>query len=140
MVRILGSGSKRVSSRNRGFFPTEFVEAVRSGTPLVKQMLMGGGKSTVVGPLLSLLLGDGHTLVVQLMPPALLEQSKATLRATKLEDLPLVPPRRRPLPSWIGDPRYFNPYGRHTIIVPRANATAARSAAPPKAAPRAASG
>ena len=43
---------------------------------------MGGGKTTVVGPLLALLLGDGETLVMQTMPPALLEQSKATLRAT----------------------------------------------------------
>ena len=60
----------------------EFVAAVRRGAPLVKQMLMGGGKTTVVGPLLALLLGDGETLVVQTMPPALLEQSKATLRAT----------------------------------------------------------
>ena len=60
----------------------EFVGAVRGGRPLVKQMLMGGGKTTVVGPLLALLLGDGKTLVVQTMPPALLEQSKATLRAT----------------------------------------------------------
>jgi hypothetical protein len=60
----------------------EFVESARGGTPLVKQMLMGGGKTTVVGPLLALMLGDGETLVVQTMPPALLEQSKATLRAT----------------------------------------------------------
>ena len=60
----------------------EFVDAVRSGRPLVKQMLMGGGKTTVVGPLLALMLGDGQTLIVQTMPPALLEQSKATLRAT----------------------------------------------------------
>ena len=37
---------------------------------------------TVVGPLLALLLGDGTQLIVQVMPPALLEQSKATLRAT----------------------------------------------------------
>ena len=43
---------------------------------------MGGGKTTVVGPLLALMLGDGERLVVQTMPPALLEQSKATLRAT----------------------------------------------------------
>lgn len=43
---------------------------------------MGGGKTTVVGPLLALILGDGDTLVIQTMPPALLEQSKATLRAT----------------------------------------------------------
>ena len=34
----------------------EFVATVRSGRPLVKQMLMGGGKTTVVGPLLCLLL------------------------------------------------------------------------------------
>ena len=60
----------------------EFVDAVRGGRPLVKQMLMGGGKTTVVGPMLALMLGDGRTLVVQTMPPALLEQSKATLRAT----------------------------------------------------------
>jgi len=58
----------------------EFVGAVHSGVPLVKQMLMGGGKTTVVSPLLALLLGDGERLVVQTMPPALLEQSKATLR------------------------------------------------------------
>ena len=61
---------------------TEFLGEVRAGRPLVKQMLMGGGKTTVVGPLLALMLGDGERLVVQTMPPALLEQSKATLRAT----------------------------------------------------------
>lgn len=61
----------------------EFVSAVREGRPLVKQMLMGGGKTTVVGPLLALILGgDGERLVVQTMPPALIEQSRATLRAT----------------------------------------------------------
>ena len=60
----------------------EFVESLRCGRPLVKQMLMGGGKTTVVGPMLALLLADGKTLVVQTMPLALLEQSKATLRAT----------------------------------------------------------
>ena len=60
----------------------DFVHAVETGQPLVKQMLMGGGKTTVVGPLLSMILADGARLVVQTMPPALLEQSKATLRAT----------------------------------------------------------
>ena len=60
----------------------EFVNAVLAGRPMVKQMLMGGGKTTVVGPLLALILGDGERLVLQTMPPALLEQSKATLRAT----------------------------------------------------------
>jgi hypothetical protein len=60
----------------------EFVGAVRGGRPCVKQMLMGGGKTTVVGPMLALMLGDGKMLVLQTMPQALLEQSKATLRAT----------------------------------------------------------
>ena len=60
----------------------EFVHAVRSAQPMVKQMLMGGGKTTVVGPMLALILGDGEMLVLQTMPQALLEQSKATLRAT----------------------------------------------------------
>ena len=60
----------------------EFVSSLRSGQPLVKQMLMGGGKTTVVGPLLTLLLADTDTLVVQTMPPSLLEQSRETLRAT----------------------------------------------------------
>jgi hypothetical protein len=60
----------------------EFIGNVRAGKPLVKQMLMGGGKTTVVGPLLTLMLADGQSLVVQMMPPALLEQTKLTLRST----------------------------------------------------------
>ena len=60
----------------------EFLGNVREGKPLVKQMLMGGGKTTVVGPLLTLMLADGNSLVVQMMPPALLEQTKLTLRST----------------------------------------------------------
>jgi hypothetical protein len=61
---------------------SEFVSSVRTDKPLVRQMLMGGGKTTVVGPLLSLLLGELGLLVVQTMPSALLEQSQATLRST----------------------------------------------------------
>jgi hypothetical protein len=60
----------------------EFLDNVRAGKPIVKQMLMGGGKTTVVGPLLTLMLADGNSLVVQMMPPALLDQTKLTLRAT----------------------------------------------------------
>ena len=44
------------------------MSAVRTGKPLVKQMLMGGGKTTVVGPMLALMLADGEMLVVQTMP------------------------------------------------------------------------
>ncbi|KAJ1631739.1 hypothetical protein T492DRAFT_869526 [Pavlovales sp. CCMP2436] len=53
----------------------QFVAKVRAGDPMVKQMLMGGGKTTVISPILSLMLGDGKALVIQMMPPALLEQT-----------------------------------------------------------------
>ena len=51
----------------------------------VKQMLMGGGKTTVVSPLLTLILGDGKHLVLQVVPPALLEFSRGVLRSTVRE-------------------------------------------------------
>ena len=43
-------------------------------------MIMGAGKTTVVGPLLVLILADGHSLVSQVMPTALLEQTRNILR------------------------------------------------------------
>ena len=45
-------------------------------------MIMGAGKTTVVGPLLCLILGDGSNLVTQVVPPALLEFSRSVLRTT----------------------------------------------------------
>lgn len=39
-------------------------------------MIMGAGKTTVVGPLLALILGDGRRLVAQVVPHALLEFSR----------------------------------------------------------------
>jgi hypothetical protein len=50
------------------------------GISRVQQMLMGQGKTTVVGPLLALILADGKQLVTQVMPTALLEQSRTVLR------------------------------------------------------------
>ena len=52
------------------------------GGACVKQMLMGGGKTTVVSPLLCLMLGDGARLVLQVVPPALLEFSRGVMRST----------------------------------------------------------
>eukprot|EP00760_Papus_ankaliazontas_P009215 PhM_4_TR13981/c0_g1_i1/m.81553 len=49
---------------------------------LVKQMIMGAGKTTVVGPLLALMLADGNTLVIQVVPAALLDFTRSVLRAT----------------------------------------------------------
>ena len=67
----------------------EFVDAVRSGKPLVKQMLMGGGKTTVVGPMLALMLGDGETLVIQTMPQVEMHMPHAK---SDFASLPLSPP------------------------------------------------
>jgi hypothetical protein len=44
-------------------------------------MIMGAGKTTVVGPLLTLMLADGDRLVTQVMPGALLEQTRTVLRS-----------------------------------------------------------
>ena len=64
----------------------EIVEKLRSdalaGRSTVKQMIMGAGKTTVVAPLLALMLADGESLVVSVVPKALLEMTRARLRAT----------------------------------------------------------
>ena len=44
------------------------------------QMIMGAGKTTVVGPLLALLLADGKRLVTQVVPLSLLEFSRSITR------------------------------------------------------------
>jgi hypothetical protein len=41
---------------------------------------MGAGKTTVIAPLLALLLGDGNTAVFQVVPMALLEMSRSVMR------------------------------------------------------------
>lgn len=52
------------------------------GRSLVRQMLMGAGKTTVVSPLLALMLGDGNRLVCQVVPRQLLESTREVLRST----------------------------------------------------------
>jgi hypothetical protein len=41
------------------------VEAVEAGRSLCHQMIMGAGNTTVLAPLLALMLADGHRLVTQ---------------------------------------------------------------------------
>ena len=60
----------------------DFMQHVARGESMVKGMLMGEGKTTVVGPLLALMLADGKRLVVQCCPPALLEFSRSIQRST----------------------------------------------------------
>lgn len=57
-----------------------FVTSCRKGESKVQQMIMGAGKTTVVGPLLCLILADSESLVMQVMPTALLEQTRNILR------------------------------------------------------------
>lgn len=44
------------------------------------QMIMGAGKTTVVGPLLAMLLANASTLIFEVVPPALLDFSAGILR------------------------------------------------------------
>ena len=58
-----------------------FAKSLEQGISRVQQMIMGAGKTTVVGPLLTLLLADGKQLVTQVMPTSLLEQTRSIMRA-----------------------------------------------------------
>ncbi|KAJ9441712.1 putative nucleoredoxin 1-2 [Diplonema papillatum] len=59
-----------------------FVASLREGRSHVKQMIMGAGKTTVVGPLVVLMSADGSTLLMQVVPPSLLDFSRGVLRST----------------------------------------------------------
>jgi len=61
---------------------TNFCESLRQGKSLVKQMIMGAGKTTVVAPLLALMLADGDSLVLSVVPKALLEMTRKQMRET----------------------------------------------------------
>jgi hypothetical protein len=43
-------------------------------------MIMGAGKTTVVAPLLAMILADGKSLVTQVVPHALLDFSRGVMR------------------------------------------------------------
>ena len=59
-----------------------FVGQLAQGRSRVKQMIMGAGKTTVVAPLLALMLADGNSLVLSVVPRALLEMSRRRMRET----------------------------------------------------------
>eukprot|EP00941_MAST-03F_sp_MAST-3F-sp1_P005039 g5039.t1 len=58
----------------------KFKRNVANGSSACHQMLMGAGKTTVVAPLLALILSDGKRLVMQVVPRALLEFSRNATR------------------------------------------------------------
>ena len=53
---------------------------VNNNQSMCHQMIMGAGKTTVVTPLLALMLADGKSLVTQVVPHALLEFSRGVMR------------------------------------------------------------
>ena len=53
---------------------------MEAGRSVCHQMIMGAGKTTVVGPLLAMLLANANTLVFEVVPPALLDFSAGVLR------------------------------------------------------------
>lgn len=58
----------------------KFMEQLRNSGSMCHQMIMGAGKTTVVTPLLALMLADGKSLVMQVVPHALLEFSRGVMR------------------------------------------------------------
>ena len=59
----------------------KFLHSLRNNNrSMCHQMIMGAGKTTVVTPLLALMLADGQQLVTQVVPHALLEFSRSVMR------------------------------------------------------------
>lgn len=58
----------------------KFMDALRNNHSMCHQMIMGAGKTTVVTPLLALMLADGKSLVTQVVPHALLDFSRGVMR------------------------------------------------------------
>jgi hypothetical protein len=54
--------------------------SLQNNQSMCHQMIMGAGKTTVVTPLLALMLADGKSLVTQVVPHALLEFSRGVMR------------------------------------------------------------
>ena len=60
----------------------DFRDSLSNNRSKVKQMIMGAGKTSVVAPLLALILADGKSLVLSVVPKALVEMSRTRLRET----------------------------------------------------------
>eukprot|EP00435_Cladocopium_sp_Y103_P040164 s652_g10.t2 len=57
-----------------------FAEEAFAGRSLVAQMIMGAGKTTCIAPMLTLLLGNNGRLVLNIVPRALLAQTRNVMR------------------------------------------------------------
>ena len=61
----------------------DFMASLDKDQSKVKQMIMGAGKTTVVAPLLALMLADGESLVLSVVPRALVEMSRTRKLTSK---------------------------------------------------------
>eukprot|EP01062_Namystynia_karyoxenos_P081246 TRINITY_DN888_c0_g3_i1.p1 TRINITY_DN888_c0_g3~~TRINITY_DN888_c0_g3_i1.p1 ORF type:complete len:5328 (+),score=1998.63 TRINITY_DN888_c0_g3_i1:108-15986(+) len=59
---------------------TDLNSKLAAGDSSCQQMIMGDGKTTFIGPIMTLCQADGRTLVLQVMPSALLEQTRNVMR------------------------------------------------------------
>ena len=60
----------------------DFRHSLEHNRSKVKQMIMGAGKTSVVAPLLALILANGKSLVLSVVPKALVEMSRKGMRET----------------------------------------------------------
>ena len=60
----------------------DFRNCLNNNISKVKQMIMGAGKTSVVAPLLALIVADGKSLVLSVVPKALVEMSRTRMRET----------------------------------------------------------
>jgi len=58
----------------------KFIKAFKTGASRVEQMIMGAGKTSVIAPLMALILADGERLLTLVVPDSLLEQSRTLMR------------------------------------------------------------
>ena len=89
--------------RRRGLEPAEelverrdaLAQRALEGNSSVNQMIMGQGKTTVIAPLLALILADGRRLVSQVCPAPLLEIAATSVSRPRGDPPPFhsLPPR-----------------------------------------------
>jgi len=58
----------------------KLLDEIQGGKSVCHQMLMGAGKTTVVGPLLAMLLASSSSMIIEVVPAALLDFSAGVLR------------------------------------------------------------
>ena len=78
-----------------------FLEAQRTGRSLCHQLIMGQGKTTVIAPLLAIMLADGALSVISVVPQHLVHSARSILREKlgALARLPVYGARSTPAPE-----------------------------------------